>query len=312
MPELPEVESIRLGLLKVLKGRIISNVKVIKPKIVSSHSNIRNADKNKVNEFINNIQNKKIIDITRRAKNILIILDDNSLILIHLKMTGQLVYVDRDNNKTLGGHPIIDSYKEELPNKHTCVIFEIKKGGKNKDDNKNNIAGVLFYNDVRQFGYCLYYDKLDETINKKHFHKIGMEPFDKDFTLEYFIENIQKKNKSIKSVLLEQSVVVGCGNIYCDEVCFASNILPNKNCKKLNKAEMKRLYNNIKKILQKAIDNGGSSISDYLLADGSRGNYARYHKVYGRGKMPCLKCKTILKNIIISGRNTVYCENCQG
>ncbi|MDI9355276.1 MAG: bifunctional DNA-formamidopyrimidine glycosylase/DNA-(apurinic or apyrimidinic site) lyase [Cyanobium sp. MAG06] len=304
MPELPEVESIRLGLLKVLRGKIIYDIKIIRPKIVSSHSNKRVVNKDKSIQFINGIKNKKIKDITRRAKNISIILEDNSVILIHLKMTGQLVYVDTNNNKTIGGHPIIEAYKDDLPNKHSCIIFDINKDSKNK-------IGQLFYNDVRQFGYVLYYDKMEDEIERRHFGKIGMEPFDKDFTLEYFIENIQKKNKSIKSILLEQSVVVGCGNIYSDEVCFASNVLPNKNCKKLNKEEMKRLYNNIKKILQKAIDNGGSSVSDYLLADGSRGNYAKYHKVYGRGKLPCMKCKTILKNTIISGRNTVYCEECQ-
>lgn len=309
MPELPEVESIRLGLLNKLKDKYISNIEIIKPKIVSSHSNIRKADKDKVDYFIKNTKNKRIKDIKRRAKNIFIILNDDSLILIHLKMTGQLVFVDNKNNKTAGGHPIIDSYKNDLPNKHTCIIFEIKK--KSQDKTKNNIDGRLFYNDVRQFGYCLYYDKLDDIINKKHFDKIGMEPFDNNFTLEYFEDKLKNKTKSIKSILLEQSIVAGCGNIYCDEICFASGVLPNKKGASLTKNELKKIYNSIKKILQNAIDEGGSSISDYLLADGSRGNYARYHKVYGRSGEKCLKCKNILQKMLINTRTTVFCDNCQ-
>jgi len=307
MPELPEVESVRLGLIKVLKNKKILKIKVSNQKIVSSNSNKRNPDKEKEKEFIKNIENKKIINIKRRAKNLIINLEDDSIILIHLKMTGQLVFVSNKNQKTIGGHPIIESYEEKLPNKHTHIIFKIENGN-------------LFYNDVRKFGYVLYFKNEIEMMKnesiKSHFESIGLEPFDKEFTEKYFLTEIKNKkyeNQTLKKVLLEQKIVVGCGNIYTDEICFASKVLPMRLCRSLTQKEIKNIYKNIKIILQNAIDAGGSSISDYLLADGTRGNYARNHKVYGMAGEICKtkKCKNILSKIIIGGRATVFCENCQ-
>lgn len=300
MPELPEVESVRLGLKKVLVGQTILKVKVNNEKIVSSNSNIRKPDPKKTAEFKTKIKNKKILDVKRRAKNIIIELDDESIILIHLKMTGQLVYLPNNKNQkpTIGGHPILESYKNDLPNKHTHIVFELENG-------------TLYYNDTRQFGYVLYYKNLESAIDKKHFHKIGLEPFDKKFTLGYFTEKIKLKNKNIKSVLLEQDIVVGCGNIYADEICFASQVLPHRTAKDLSNREVEKIYNNIKDILSLAIKHGGSSISDYLLADGSRGNYARLHKVYGKAGIECQICNNILEKETVGGRTTVYCTQCQ-
>ena len=281
-------------------------MEVSNEKIVSSNSNIRKPDQKKTSEFKNKIKNRKIVDIKRRAKNIIIELDDESIILIHLKMTGQLVYspslvgrgLGGGAKNIIGGHPILDSYKNNLPNKHTHIIFKL--------DN-----GTLYYNDTRQFGYVLYYKSMDTAIEKKHFHKMGLEPLDKNFTLEYFKEKILLKNKNLKSVLLDQDVVVGCGNIYADEVCFASSVMPSRIANSLSANEIERVYNNIKDILSLAIKHGGSSISDYLLSDGSRGNYARLHKVYGKAGLACLTCKNILDKGIIAGRTTVFCNTCQ-
>jgi len=302
MPELPEVESVRRGLNKVLIGQTIKNVKVNNGKIVFSHSNIRQNSKAKTLSFINNITNKKIVKVSRRAKNIIIELSDESIILIHLKMTGQLVYVGAPSahpqEKIIGGHPITESYTATLPNKHTHIVIAL--------DN-----GTLYYNDIRQFGYVLYYQSLAAAEQNKHFEKMGVEPLEKDFTPEYFESKIKLKNKSIKASLLEQDIVVGCGNIYADEICFASKVSPLRICKTLSSNEIKKIYTNIKKILQDAIDNGGSSISDYLLADGSRGNYANHHKVYGKAGEPCYTCKSPLLKCIVSGRATVYCNVCQ-
>jgi formamidopyrimidine-DNA glycosylase len=164
---------------------------------------------------------------------------------------------------------------------------------------------------VRKFGYVLYYKDIDAAIEANHFSKIGLEPFDPAFTFQYFRDEIKKKNKALKTVLLEQSVVVGCGNIYADEVCFASKVLPSRNCKTLTDTEIKLIHKNIIKMLRHAIDLGGSSISDYLLADGSRGNFAREHKVYGRGGEKCEICKNILEKSVIAGRTTVFCLICQ-
>ncbi len=280
MPELPEVENVRIGLEKELVNNSFLSVEIRESKIISSNGTKRIRDKNKENEFVENVVNKKIKSITRRAKNIIITFFDESIIIIHLKMTGQVIF------------------NGEI-NKHTHIILKLK----------NNNA--ILYNDIRKFGYVLYYKNTEEAIKYKHFSKLGLEPFDASFTLKYFKENILKKNKSIKSALLEQSVVVGCGNIYCDEICFASKVMPSRNCKTLSSLEIKDLYKNIIKILSIAIRMGGSSISDYKLVNGDSGKYANNHKVYGKHNTPCVKCKNNLQKIIISGRATVFCSVCQ-
>ncbi len=279
MPELPEVESLRLGLEKVLLGQKILTIKILNSKIISGNGTKREFNKTKEKEFVENLKDKKIISVDRRAKNIIFNFDTKEVLIVHLKMTGQLLYASNQN-------------------KHTHIVFELERG-------------ELHYNDVRKFGYVLYYKNLAEAIKFGHFKNIGVEPFDKNFTLDYFRENILKKNKKIKTVLLEQSVVVGCGNIYADEVCFASKVLPDRNSKTLNETEVKSLYQNIKSILKAAIRSGGSSISDYLLPDGSKGGYATSHKVYGKTGTPCPICGNILEKSIISGRATVYCNTCQ-
>lgn len=279
MPELPEVETLRIGLEKVLVSNVISDVEIKNKKIISGNGTKRIPNKEKELEFITGITNKKIISVTRRAKNIIITLADNSIILVHLKMTGQMIY-------------------DEEPHKHTHIIFKLKKG-------------MLNYNDVRQFGYVLWYESEASAVGAGHFQKLGLEPFDKKFTLKYFAENIIKKNKSIKAALLEQTVVVGCGNIYCDEICFASSVLPTKNCKTLSDLEIKDIHKNIIKILSKAIEMGGSSISDYVAVNGESGKYGNVHKVYGRSGLTCYTCKNILEKTVISGRATVFCNTCQ-
>lgn len=298
MPELPEVEALRLGLEKKIIGSKIIDCKILKPKIISGKSTNRKPSKKLLDNFLLGIKNKKIAKIERVAKNLIVEFSDKSVLVVHLKMTGQLVFVGKKKEKVLGGHPITDSYINSLPNKHTCVIFKL--------DN-----GELFYNDVRMFGYVLFYKNIMEARESGHFSKIGLEPFGSDFTLVYFKKELKKKNKNIKSVLLDQSIVNGAGNIYSDEICFASKVLPSRICKTLTDPEISSLYKNTKKILDLAIKHGGSSISNYLLADGSRGNYARLHKVYGRASEKCLVCKNILQKEKIAGRTTVFCTHCQ-
>lgn len=298
MPELPEVESLRLGLNKKIVKSTIKSVEIIKPKLVAGNGTLRKINKKKTEEFIKEITGDKIKNIKRIAKNLIIELDNEKILIVHLKMTGQLVFVDKNKKKTLGGHPIIKSYVDDLPNKHTAIIF-----------NLNN--GTLFYNDVRMFGYVLYFKNILEARSHGLFKNIGLDPFDKNFTLEYFKKEIKKTNRNLKATLLDQKIVTGCGNIYTDEICFASKVLPERNCKSLKDREIESIYNNIKTILKSAIEHGGSSVSDYLLADGSRGNYARLHKVYGKGGEKCSICKNILERKIVAGRATVFCKHCQ-
>ena len=298
MPELPEVESLRLGLKnKIIKSTIL-NIEILKPKLVSGNGTLRKIDTTKAKEFKKELTGQKILNIKRIAKNLIIELENNKIIVVHLKMTGQLVFIDNKKQRILGGHPIIKSYASDLPNKHTAIIFKLNSGN-------------LFYNDVRMFGYVLYFKDFIEAKKYGLFKNIGLDPFDKNFTLDYFKTEIKKINRNLKSILLDQKIVTGCGNIYTDEVCFASKVLPDRSCKSLKDKEIESIYKNIKSILKSAIEYGGSSVSDYLLADGSRGNFARFHKVYGKGGEKCKICKNILERKIISGRSTIICKNCQ-
>jgi formamidopyrimidine-DNA glycosylase len=306
MPELPEVESLKKSLLPYILNQKILKAKVLNQKIVSGKGNKRQSVELKTSLFENGLKDQKIISLERKAKNLILKLENESLILIHLKMTGQLVFKPNNNllknskntqNLIFGGHPIQLS-DSQLPNKHTCLIFELENG-------------KLFYNDVRQFGYLLFYANLVEFEKENHFVKLGLEPLEENFKLQKFSQTLKNQNGILKKVFLEQKAVVGLGNIYADEVCFDAKILPNKSIKSLTKKEIENLYNSIKLILKKAVDLGGSSVANYLLADGSRGNFAREHKVYKRGNKDCLVCGNILQKTRIAGRATVFCRICQ-
>lgn len=298
MPELPEVESLRLSLIKAgLVGRKIISAEILEPKIISGKGNRRRAAKAKTEEFRNGLKDKKIIRLDRRAKNLIFRLNDGGVLLVHLKMTGQLVYRNSAGQVAAGGHPIEESVRH-LPNSSTRVIFKLDKGN-------------LFYNDTRKFGYLLYYPDEKSFEKEEHFQALGPEPLSREFELEYFIRALKQNRRRLKAALLDQGMVTGLGNIYCDEVAFASGIRPNRLCSGLKRPEGERLYIAIRKIIKRAIQLKGTSISDYLLSDGRRGNYARELKVYGRGGEKCLNCKTPLKTAKLAGRTTVFCPNCQ-
>lgn len=297
MPELPEVENLRLGLVASIKGQTVKKVKVLAPKLVSGKGNIRKASEEKTRLFMRGLKNEKIQDVERRAKNLIFHFQSGKILLVHLKMSGQLVYRERNKNLVEGGHPIQLS-EMSLPNKHTRVIFELSKG-------------TLYYNDTRMFGYLLYYPTIGTLIRENHFKNLGLEPFDPHFSLKYLAEELKKKKGRVKTVLMGQEVVTGLGNIYCDEVCFAANIRPTRRTNSLKPNEIKKLHLAIQHILKRAIEMGGSSVVNYRLADGSRGNYAREHRVYGKAGRPCVICGDDLKKIVVNSRSTVYCSNCQ-
>ncbi len=297
MPELPEVESLVRSLRKFIIGKKIIDVSVHKPKIISGSGTKRVESQDKLLEFIKSIKGQKIISIERRAKNIIIKLENDSLILVHLKMTGQLVYVENGKNKALGGHPIEIS-ESTLPNKHSHIVFNLDKG-------------TLFYNDIRMFGYVLYYEKMSNLLENNHFKYLGLEPWDTEFTLDFLYKSLNKSNSKLKTVLMNQKVVVGLGNIYVDEVCFRCKIRPDRISSSLTLSEVELLYENIIKVFDRAIELGGSSVANYIMADGSRGTFAREHKVYGRGGKECLVCGNILNKSTINNRTTVMCLSCQ-
>jgi formamidopyrimidine-DNA glycosylase len=280
MPELPEVESIRKGLNHTLKGLTVVNSTVLKGKIVSSNSNIRIVDDYKIKEFNQLLLKSQFISVSRKSKQLIIKTDKCDLV-IHLKMTGQLIH----------------TFDETRINKHTCVILELS-------DNS-----YLIYNDVRQFGYVLACKNYSDTA--KLLDTYGYDPQTDTIDNNVVYDKFQKSKSPIKQVLLNQKVICGLGNIYCDEVLFDSQLSPSRLVNTLTYPDVDRLIVSTYKIINHAIAEGGSSISDYMLSDGSKGGYAKFHKVYGRKNRECVNCNANLFTTVLGGRTTVFCGKCQ-
>ena len=217
-------------------------------------------------------------------------------ILIHLKMTGQLVYRPMHGQIIAGGHPI-KGIGRTLPNKFSRVIFVFNDGSK------------LYFNDVRRFGWI---KLVDQGEFKKIGSELGIEPLTRQFTVERFkVILARKKNTAIKQVLMDQKYLVGVGNIYSDEALFAARIKPTRLAKTLSAVEIKNLWQAIPKILKYSIKHRGTSFNDYIDADGEAGNFIKYLKVYGREGESCYGCGGRITRSKIGGRSSHYCDKCQ-
>ncbi|MBI4948507.1 bifunctional DNA-formamidopyrimidine glycosylase/DNA-(apurinic or apyrimidinic site) lyase [Candidatus Berkelbacteria bacterium] len=279
MPELPEVETIKRGLERDIVGQKIIEVEVRAPKLFIGESA--------------KLINEPIEKVWRRAK-VLIIQTKRFSALIHLKMTGQLIYKGKEI--VIGGHPD-KLYLQPLPHNHTHIIFKLS-------------GGTLYFNDLRKFGWVKVFNKTDDI--DELIHAVGPEFDSPTFTLKYFSEKLAKKKAiTIKQLLLDQSIVAGIGNIYADEILFASKIHPLTKVKDLTKSQIKKIFDNIPKILNLAINSGGSSSQTYRQIDGKMGTYLEIAKVYKREKLPCKICKTPIKRIKIAGRSSHFCPYCQ-
>ncbi|MFA5358457.1 MAG: bifunctional DNA-formamidopyrimidine glycosylase/DNA-(apurinic or apyrimidinic site) lyase [Patescibacteria group bacterium] len=287
MPELPEVETIVRELDSKIKNKKIKSVEVKVPKMVNFS----------VKNFKKYLIGSKIKRVYRRAKMIIIELDDNHYLLIHLKMTGQLIYAKKDGRvAAVGGHPQRGGL-DGLPNKFTHIVITFFDGSR------------LFYNDMRKFGWMKIVDGKHLSLIDKSY---GIEPFKRDFTLSNFLAVLAHySNRKIKQILMDQSLVGGVGNIYADESCFCAKIRPTRIAKTLTKIESKNLFLCISKIMKLAISKGGTSADTYVRTDGTKGGFEKYLKVYGRGGQKCKRCSGVIKKIKLNGRGTHYCESCQ-
>ncbi len=290
MPELPEVETVRRGLKDLIVAKKIVSVDYDWAKSFPN-------DPMLVNAFL---LNETIVDIRRRAKLLLIDLSSDFSLVIHLRMTGQLVYRDLANPQDDygAGHPS-DSLVTALPDKTTRVTFDFGDGSK------------LFFNDQRKFGYVQLVESaaIDDIPFMK---RVGPEPLSAEFDGDLLAKRLERrKGTTIKAALLDQTVVAGIGNIYADESLILSKIHPATRVAKLSKRKINQLAQNIKIVLQKSIDLGGSSSRNYVNASGLKGDYLAGAYAYKRNGEPCRVCGAIIEKIRVAGRGTHVCPRCQ-
>lgn len=286
MPELPEVETVRRGLLGLIIGRKVKAVEHTAPK------SFPNAPAD-VGKFLIGAE---ITNVRRRAKVLLIDLSTNYTLVIHLKMTGQMVF--RGEAVFGAGHPN-DSLIGELPDRSTRVIFTFTDGSH------------LFFNDQRKFGWVRLVPTL-EVPNIDFMKKVGPEPLEDDFTAREFAARFTRRAKtSIKAALLDQTVVAGVGNIYADESLWGAKIHPQRLVNTITPAEFKKLYTELRLVMNLAIEKGGSTDKNYVNAEGRRGSYMDFARVFRREGKECPRCGTIIIKFKAAGRGTHVCPHCQ-
>lgn len=286
MPELPEVETVKRGLQTLLVGHVVKKVTHDWPK------SFPNAE-NDVQEFL---VGAKVIDVRRRAKVLLIDLDTKYTLVIHLKMTGQLVY--RGEAVFGAGHPN-NSLIGKLPDKSTRVIFELSGNAK------------LFFNDQRKFGWVRLLPTI-EVPNIDFMKRVGPEPLEDSFTAKEFIQRVQRrKNTSIKAAILDQTVLAGVGNIYADESLWGAKIHPATLVKNVPEAKLKKLFSEIRYVLNLSIEKGGSTDKNYVDAEGKKGSYLTCARVFRREGLACPRCQTEIIKTRVAARGTHLCPKCQ-
>ena len=286
MPELPEVETIRIGLSNLLPGSVIKNVEHNWPK------SFPNAPAD-VQQFM---ISSKVVEVKRRAKVLIINLSSGYSLVIHLKMTGQLVFIGQQ--RFGAGHPNRDLI-DELPAKSTRVIIDFEDGSK------------LFFNDQRKFGWMRLLPTI-EIPEIDFFKKVGPEPLESDFTDKKFIERLmRRKNSNIKSVLLDQTVLAGVGNIYADESLWGAKIHPATLVTNIQKAKLTQLHNSLINVLRLSIEKGGSTDRNYVDSEGKKGSYLSFANVFRKEGQSCVRCGTIIEKTRVAGRGTHFCRFCQ-
>lgn len=287
MPELPEVETVRRGLESLVVSRVVTAVDCLdspksfpnEPRIVTQH-----------------MIGAAIVAVRRRAKVLLLDLSSEYTLVVHLKMTGQLVY--RGEQNFGAGHPNA-SLIGALPDRSTRVFIEFSDGSR------------LYFNDQRKFGWM----KLSPTLevpNIDFMQRVGPEPLEKAFTALEFIPRMRRRGgTSIKAVLLDQTVLAGVGNIYADESLWGAEIHPGRKVAEVTDKKLTILLNEVKKVMLLAIEKGGSTDKNYVNAEGKKGSYLTFARVFRREGQPCPRCGTTIVKTRVAGRGTHLCPNCQ-
>ena len=286
MPELPEIQTIVNDLNKAVLNKKIKKVEIRLPKIV------RCANK----DFCTVLKNSSFQKISRWGKFIIIQLSQkNEYLVVHLRMTGQIIYINKD--KIIAGGHSMGNNQFDLPNKQTHLIVYFQDQSK------------LFYNDQRQFGF---WQVADLKGLKEIQDKLGLNPLYTEFSLSSFKKLLEDRKGNIKAFLLNQKYIAGLGNIYTDESLFKAHILPFRKISTLTAKEIEKLYKAIKYILNLSIKYRGTTFNNYVDAEGRKGKFIKFLKVYRKEGQKCSRCqKEIIKKVKIAGRGTRYCSSCQ-
>lgn len=286
MPELPEVETVRRGLADLIIGKTV----------LSEQHDTEKGFPNAAADVASFLIGATITDVRRRAKVLMVDLSTDYSLVIHLKMTGQLVYVGE--TRFGAGHPN-DSLVNDLPDKSTRVTLSFTDGSR------------LHFNDQRKFGWMRLMPTI-EIPNISFIQKVGPEPLSKEFTAKDFIQRLARRPKTnIKAALLDQSVIAGVGNIYADESLWGAKIHPKRLVNTLTEKEMTTLYHEMRDVMNLAIEKGGSSNHTYVNAEGKKGSYMDFARAFRREGLPCPRCGTTIEKLRVAGRGTHICPTCQ-
>ncbi len=273
MPELPEVETIKRTLEKKLTGLTIVDVDINTPKIIRAPA---------PEEFTRSVKGCKITRLRRRGKYLLIYLSRDKVMIIHLRMTGRLVYAEP---------------ADPLP-RHTHIIFQLSNGCE------------LRFADMRRFGRVSL-AQVQDLNQLKVIKELGPEPLEQDFTTSYLRKTLKRKRVRIKSLLLDQTFIAGLGNIYADEALHRARLHPERVACSLTPREIAKLHSSIVEVLQEGIANRGTSMRDYVDGNGRAGDYQSLLRVYSREGERCLQCGTPVARVKVGGRSSYYCPACQ-
>jgi formamidopyrimidine-DNA glycosylase len=289
MPELPEVETVRLGLLPVMEGHVLTDVETRRGDLRVPFPK----------DFAGRTRGRKVVKLWRRAKYLLADLDSGETLVIHLGMSGRMSVYTEGKQRRIGSYVYDKAPEGAGTGKHDHVVFE------------TDAPARIVFNDHRRFGLMALVNtaRLDED---KLFKDIGAEPLSAKFNTTYLAKALEGKKAPIKSALLDQRLIAGLGNIYVCEALFRAGISPKRLAGAIQHERLAPLVTAIKKVLKGAIAAGGSTLRDYAQATGDPGNFQHHFLVYGREGKPCkLGCKGTVKRIVQSGRSTFYCPKCQ-
>ena len=271
MPELPEVETVVRELSNEICGDSISSVEIFRSNPIVQGD---------LEKFQKQLIGKTFKHVFRRAKYLIFQLQPSGHMVAHMRMTGKFVVCD----------PI------GIPSKYNRVWFHLSSGR------------LMIFDDVRCFGTLEVFEKLSDS---KSLNKLGIEPFSEDLNVNYFISKVSSSKREVKSILLDQQIIAGLGNIYVSEILFRSKISPLRSSETISNKEWSQIIKNTQSVLEEAIENNGTTISDFRRVDDKTGKFQKFLKVYDKKEHPCPDCGIPIKRIVQQQRSTFYCPECQ-